>query len=76
MNIEVLRGAVGHLLPGARFNSDRTRLFMPTASGLACYRGTMDENGQWQGTLAGVAVDEEAAERFLEGSIVDLRQDG
>jgi hypothetical protein len=60
------------MLPGTRFNDDHTRLCMPTAEGIACYRGTRDEHGDWHGTFAGFAADETAASRFLEGALIDL----
>jgi hypothetical protein len=72
VNLKALQGIKGVLLPGARFDEDCTRLCMPTADGIACYRGARDEHGDWHGTIVGIAADESAADRFLEGAMVDL----
>jgi len=71
-NLEQLRGHSGTMLSGMRFNLDQTRLCMPTTNGIACYRGMQNENGEWNGTLDGIAKDEQTADRFLEGAYVDL----
>ena len=55
---------------GARFNADRTRYCFRTPRGIACYRGSANERGEWVGRIAGVVATDDEATRFLDGAIV------